>query len=472
MNKPRRLHGLRLPSSLGARLLLFIGLAIALLAVLQGALTYRNALVQTDTLFDYQMQQTAFALRAGLPVDAKGRPEGTPPEDENDEFIVQVWTNEGLRIFESALGAALPQMAVLGFADVPARGTTYRVFSLQTRSQVIQIAQDMRVRRALAREAALRSLLPVVLLLPLLALAVWWVVRQSLQPVQRVRAELSQRQPQDLAAVNPEGLPDEIRPLVQELNSLLQRVQQAFDAQQHFVADAAHELRSPLAALTLQLQVLRKASDQASRDAAQNELAAGIDRARRLVEQLLALARQESGAATPTPQTTQLEAVDLRKLAETVLAEVAEAAQHKGLDMGLSEDPAQQTSFSVQADAQALHMLLRNLLDNAIKYVPQGGRVDVGWLQSAQDHALVVEDSGPGIDAAERPRVLQRFVRGPQAGGMAGGSGLGLAIVQTVAERSGASLVLDESPLLGGLRVRVIWPQIQGGLSKKIAPGV
>ena len=470
MNKPRRLHGLRLPSSLGARLLLFIGLAIALLAVLQGALAYRNALVQTDTLFDYQMQQTAFALRAGLPVDAKGRPEGTPPEDENDEFIVQVWTNEGLRIFESALGAALPQMAVLGFADVPARGTTYRVFSLQTRSQVIQIAQDMRVRRALAREAALRSLLPVVLLLPLLALAVWWVVRQSLQPVQRVRAELSQRQPQDLAAVNPEGLPDEIRPLVLELNSLLQRVQQAFDAQQHFVADAAHELRSPLAALTLQLQVLRKAMDQASREAAQNELAAGIDRARRLVEQLLALARQESGPAAAAP--AQQASVDLRELAETVLAEVAEAAQHKGLDMGLSEDPVQQTSFSVQADAQALHMLLRNLLDNAIKYVPQGGRVDVGWLQSAQGHALVVEDSGPGIDAAERPRVLQRFVRGPQAGGMAGGSGLGLAIVQTVAERSGASLVLDESPLLGGLRVRVIWPQIQGGLSKKIAPGV
>ena len=137
----------RFPSSLGARLLLFIGAAIALVALLQGALAYRNALEQTDTLFDYQMQQTAFALRAGLPVDAKGRPQGTPPEDENNDFIVQVWTNEGLRIFESALDAALPQMAVLGFADVPARGTTYRVFSLQTRALVIQIAQDMRVRK-------------------------------------------------------------------------------------------------------------------------------------------------------------------------------------------------------------------------------------------------------------------------------------------------------------------------------------
>lgn len=450
-----------LPTSLGGRLLLFIGAAMALVAVLQGLLAYRNALEQTDTLFDYQMQQTAFALRAGLPVDAKGRPEGTPPEDENNEFIVQVWTNEGLRIFESALGAALPQMAVLGFADIPARGTTYRVFSLQTRSQVIQVAQDMRVRKLLAREAAWRSLLPVVLLLPLLALAVWWVVRSSLAPVQRVRKELAARQPQDLAAVNADGLPDEMRPLVAELNSLLQRVQQAFEAQQHFVADAAHELRSPLAALTLQLQALRKAPGDVAREAAQNDLAAGIERARRLVEQLLALARQEAGSAAEA--LSKNEPVDLRALAQQALADTAEAAQAKGLDMGLSEDPQQQTAFSVPADAQALAVLLRNLLDNTIKYVPAGGRVDVGWLQDAQGRALVVEDSGPGIAAAERQRVLQRFVRGQgvnaMTGGVAGGSGLGLAIVQTIAQRNGAELLLDESPTLGGLRVRVRWPR-------------
>ena len=116
MSKNHALKRPRLPGSLGGRLLLFIGMAILLVAVLQGAFAYRNALEQTDTLFDYQMQQTAFALRAGLPVDASGRPEGTSPEDENNEFIVKVWTNEGLRIFESAFGAALPQMAVLGFA--------------------------------------------------------------------------------------------------------------------------------------------------------------------------------------------------------------------------------------------------------------------------------------------------------------------------------------------------------------------
>ncbi|WP_407714212.1 ATP-binding protein [Comamonas testosteroni] len=454
MSKNQALKRLKLPGSLGGRLLLFIGMAILLVAVLQGAFAYRNALEQTDTLFDYQMQQTAFALRAGLPVDVKGRAQGAPPEDENNEFIVQVWTNEGLRIFESALGEALPQMAVLGFADVPARGTTYRVFSLQTRSQVIQIAQDMRVRQLLARAAAWRSLLPVVLLLPLLALAVWWVIRRSLTPVQRVRRELALRQPQDLAPVAEHDLPDEMRPLVQEFNSLLQRVREAFETQQNFVADAAHELRSPLAALQLQLQLLRKATDSTEREAAQARLAEGIERARRLVEQLLALARQEA-----KPQTEGAPLADLRLLVEQALVDAAPAAQAKGLDMGLSEEPQQQSSFSVPADTEALAVLLRNLLDNAIKYVPAGGRVDVGWLQGEQGQALVVEDSGAGIAAAERQRVLQRFVRGQGAGGMAGGSGLGLAIVQSIAKSSGAELLLDESPQLGGLRVRVIWPQ-------------
>ena len=466
-----RLRG-RLPGALGTRLLLFLGAAIVLTALLQGLLAYRNALLQTDTLFDYQMQQTAFALRAGLPVDARGRPQGTPPEDENHEFIVQVWTNEGLRIFESALGAALPQMAVLGFADVPARGTVYRVFSLQTRSQVIQVAQDMRVRRTLARDAAWQSLLPIALLAPVLALAVWWVVRSSLAPVQRVRRELAARRPQDLAPVLAEGLPDEVRPLVAELNALLQRVGQAFEAQQHFVADAAHELRSPLAALKLQLVALQRAPDEAAHDEAVQRLSAGIDRATRLVEQLLTLARQEAQGAAPGPQGMQGQHgaataapadVDLREVVEQALADQAVAAQQHGLDMGLSESPHLRQSFAVAGDAQSLQMLVRNLLDNAIKYVPQGGRVDVGWRSDAQGRALVVEDSGPGIAESERELVLRRFVRGPSAasaGQQAQGSGLGLAIVQTIAQRHGARLLLDRSPTLGGLRVQVIWPPV------------
>ena len=465
-----------LPRSLRMRLLVFLLAAIVLAGAVQGALAYRSALDEADALFDYHMQQTALALRSGLPVDAQGLGPGLDPEDENHEFIVQVWTNEGLRIFESAVGAALPQIAVLGFANVQARGGTYRVFSMQTRSQVIQVAQDMRVRRTLARDAAWQSLLPIALLAPVLALAVWWVVRSSLAPVQRVRRELAARRPQDLAPVPAEGLPDEVRPLVAELNALLQRVGQAFEAQQHFVADAAHELRSPLAALKLQLVALQRAPDEAAHDEAVQRLSAGIDRATRLVEQLLTLARQEAQGtvqgAAPGPQGMQGQHgaataapadVDLREVVEQALADQAVAAQQHGLDMGLSESPHLRQSFAVAGDAQALQMLVRNLLDNAIKYVPQGGRVDVGWRSDAQGRALVVEDSGPGIAESERELVLRRFVRGPSAasaGQQAQGSGLGLAIVQTIAQRHGARLLLDRSPTLGGLRVQVIWPPV------------
>lgn len=431
-------------SSLRARLLVFLLAAIVLAGCVQGLLAYRGALAEADALFDYHMQQTALALRSGLPVDARGLGPGLEPEDENHEFIVQVWTNEGLRIFESAVGAALPQIAVLGFTDVQARGGTYRVFSLQTRSQVIQVAQNMAVRRSMARTLALRTLAPLAAMAPLLALAVWWGVRRSLAPVERVRRQLAQRQADDLSPVSDAQLPDEVQPLVGELNLLFERVQHAFDAQQHFVADAAHELRSPLAALRLQLQGLQRAGahDDAARAAAIERLSAGIDRATRLVEQLLALARQEAGGAPAEP-------VDLRAVAQLALADVAPAAQARQMDLGLLDSE----TVTVPGNAEALRMLARNLLDNAIKYTPPGGRVDV-QVRAVDGHAeLTVEDSGPGIPPEHRERALQRFVR--VTGDAAPGSGLGLAIVQAVAQAHGASVALDASPRLGGLRVTV-----------------
>ncbi|WP_436147389.1 ATP-binding protein [Acidovorax sp. LjRoot194] len=440
-----------LPRSLRTRLLIFILAAIVLAGAVQGALAYRGALAEADTLFDYHMQQTALALRSGLPVDAQGLGPGLDPEDENHEFIVQVWTNEGLRIFESAVGAALPQIAVLGFTDVQARGGTYRVFSMQTRSQVIQVAQNMAARRGMARALALRTLAPLAFMAPLLVLAVWWGVSRSLAPVERVRRQLAQRQADDLSPVSDAQLPDEVQPLVSELNLLFERVQRAFDAQQHFVADAAHELRSPLAALRLQLQGLQRAGDDAARAAAIERLSSGIDRATRLVEQLLTLARQEAGAAAPGAHT---EPVDLQAAAQLALADVAPAAQARSIDLGLLDSDAS----SVPGNAEALRMLARNLLDNAVKYTPAGGRVDLQIRRAADGQIveLTVEDSGPGIAEEHRARVMQRFVRETSDG--ATGSGLGLAIVQAIAQAHGASVTLDASPRLGGLRVTVRWP--------------
>ncbi|MFT4267145.1 MAG: ATP-binding protein [Xenophilus sp.] len=439
--------------SLRARLLWFLLAAIVLAGAAQGFATYRTVLHEADELFDYHMQQMALSLRSGLPPSAAVG--GLGPVEQNFEFVVQVWTADGVRIFESAEQAALPQRAVLGFSDVNARGTTYRVFSLQSRGMVIQVAQDMAARRHMAGTLALRTVAPIALMAPLLMLVVWWVVSGSLAPVARVRSQVASRQADDLSPVSEAGLPEEVRPLVHELNLLFGRLQQAFEAQKHFVADAAHELRSPLAALKLQVQGLQRAPDGQARAVATQRLAAGIDRATRLVEQLLALARQEASATAGSPARP----VDLLELARSAIGDAVPAAQARGIDLGLGAPPA--APAIVQGHADALRIMLRNLLDNAVKYAPEGGLVDVEIAADARGVTLHVDDSGGGLPEAERERVLDRFYRADHTQAQTQGSGLGLAIVRSVAQLHGAQLVLDTAPRLGGLRVTVRFPAAQ-----------
>jgi two-component system OmpR family sensor kinase len=330
---------------------------------------------------------------------------------------------------------------------VKAKGTVYRVYSVQTSNQTVQIAQDMSVRKRMAGALALRTVGPIALMAPMLMLVVWWVVSGSLAPVARVRRQVASRQAEDLSPVSEADLPDEVKPLVHELNLLFGRVRTAFDAQQHFVADAAHELRSPLAALKLQVLSLDRAEDADSRKLAIARLTAGIERATRLVEQLLVLARQE--AAEP-----KLDPVDLAELARRTLGDMVGAAQAREIDLGIHEV----AEATVLGQADALRVLLRNLVDNAIKYTPSGGTVDVSvrHADGGGGAELIVEDSGPGISPEERERVFSRFYRVP--GSTATGSGLGLAIIKAIAERHGATLALDASARLGGLLVRVTFP--------------
>ena len=440
---------LLLSHSLRARLLRLLLVAILLGALVQAGLGYRAALAQADDIFDYHMQQMALSLRSGLPAGAASADADLSHEDENYDFVVQVWTANGLRIFQSAARAALPQRAVLGFSDVKARGTTYRVFSVQSRSQVIQVAQDMAVRSDMARTLALRTASPIIVMAPLLMLVVWWVVSRSLAPVDKVRREVAERQANDLSPVSETDLPDEVRPLVQELNLLFQRVRQAFDAQQHFVADAAHELRSPLAALRLQAQALQRGSSEQVRELAASRLLAGIDRASRLIEQLLVLARQEASAASSPPA----HPVVLAAVARLALADATAAAQERQMDIGL----AHADDASVEGHEEALRMLIRNLLDNAIKYTPPGGRVDLAVRAEDGAVILTVEDSGPGIAPQACERVLDRFYRVGESD--ASGAGLGLAIVKSIADLHHAHIQLDASPRLGGLRVTLRFPR-------------
>ncbi|WP_440967039.1 ATP-binding protein [Massilia sp. GER05] len=438
----------RVTHSLRGRLLWFLLAAITIAAVAQASIAYRTALNDADQIFDYHMQQMALSLRSRVPLTSTENADADTPISGNDDLVVQVWSPDGVRVFRSASHAHLPQRAVLGFSNVRANGTTYRIFSIQTDNQTVQVAQDLAVRRSMASNLALRTLGPIAVMMPILMLVVWWVVSGSLEPVARVRKQVASRQADDLSPVSEAGLPDEVRPLVQELNLLFGRVRTAFDAQQHFVADAAHELRTPLAALKLQVQSLERSDSPDAKRVAVGRLTAGIERATRLVEQLLVLARQEASVAGGAPR----QPVDIAGAAKRAVAELASVAAAKQIDLGLQRAD----SAEVEGQPDALMILLRNLIDNAIKYTPEGGTVDVSVVAEHRGVTVTVEDSGPGIPPAERERVFDRFYRVP--GSDAKGSGLGLAIIKSIAERHGAALALGESKRLGGLEAAVTFP--------------
>ncbi|OZI23473.1 two-component sensor histidine kinase [Bordetella genomosp. 9] len=435
-----------LGSSLRGRLIFFLFASILLAALVQGIVAYRNILQQTDEIFDAQLQRTAASLTAGdgLLSATPLAPAG-PASDDN--LIIQIWTADGARLFKSASGKLLPDPVVLGYSTVKAGASTYRVYAMATPFQVTQVAQDMDVRQKTARALALRSVGPIAAAAPLLMIVVWWVVGASLRPVRRTRDDLAKRQPEALSPVAETGLPDEIRPLVHELNLLLERTRQAFATQKRFVGDAAHELRSPLAALRLQLQALQRPGDEAARRIAVERLAAGIDRASRLIEQLLSMARHDAAATQ-----TAAGPVELVQLMRQSISDILPEANAKSMDIGMDGVP----QAWVRGDPDALALLARNLLDNAIKYTPAEGRIDVGIDVHEEAVTLTVDDSGPGIPPAERERVFDRFYRAQNHDAV--GSGLGLSIVDAVARRHEAAVFLEDAPRLGGLRVRVRFP--------------
>ena len=426
--------------SLRRRLLASLMTAIVLAGAVLAATAWRSALRQADEMFDYHLQQMARALRGGIPL-------APPPleSSDGDEYLVQIWGPDGVQLFRSS-PTPLPPRAVLGFSDARMQGVHYRVYTLQTSYQTIQIAQNLDARQARARALALRATLPMALMAPLLMLLAWWGISRSLAPLERARAEVALRAADDLSPLQDAGLPDEVRPLVDEINALFGRLDHSFVAQRAFVANAAHELRSPLAALKLQAQALARAPDPPTRDLALARLQQGIDRAIHLMQQLLLLARQEAAAQTGEA----LPALALPPLVRQALGDALPDAQARGIDLGLDAVGDEAALPPVQGDAAALAILLRNLLDNAIKYSPVDGRVDVVLMP----FAVEVHDNGPGIAPDERERVFERFYRSVQATG-ATGSGLGLAIARAIALRHGATLALLPSARLGGTCARL-----------------
>jgi two-component system sensor histidine kinase QseC len=361
----------------------------------------------------------------------------------------QVFSIAGELLLRSHEAPDEPMASADGFSDVRAAGGDWRAFRRTDRGNaiVVIVAHGFAERDALARGIALRLLLPLGIGLPLLALVLWLGVTRALAPLERIASEVRLREAGRLGALAAPEAPEEIEPLVSAMNELFARLERTFENERRFTGDAAHELRTPLAALKTQAEVaLTTASDDRRRHAL-GQVVAGVEAATRVVEQMLALARID---ASGPPAAT---AVDLERLARETVAECAAQAQARGVALACRSEG---TPPKVAGDEIMLQALLRNLVENAIRHAPDAGEVRVSVGAEAGGVALTVEDSGPGVPEELLTRIFDRFFR--VAGGSGRGSGLGLSIARRVAQLHGGRIAAARSAELGGLQVRAWLP--------------
>ncbi len=429
-------------SSLRRRLLVALLGALVLVGVVASAATYLSARAEINALLDDELRQVALSLRDHAVLDLSRLTGGAG--DVGQRVVVQIWDPRGSILYLSNSTTPLPLSRASGLATISYEGREWRMFTDTLGPQTIQVAQATALRRALATDVALRILVPILAALPLFGVLIWLVVGRGLAPLARLARSIAARSATALEPLPDEGTPAEVAPLVGSLNGLLARLDQAFGMQRRFAADAAHELRTPLTALGLQLRLLERARGSADQALAIARLKEGVKRATRLVEQLLVMARLEPEAAERSSGP-----IELGALAHSVTAEFAPLAEAQTVALTVAAGPP----VTALGSEDALRIVLSNLLDNAIRYTPAGGRIVVRAAREGAAPVLEVADSGPGIPLVEQTRVFDRFYRVP--GTEFPGSGLGLAIVKQVADMHHARIELGPGLDGAGLAVRV-----------------
>lgn len=445
--------------SLRGRLLWVLLPATTLIWLMAGVVSYLQASHEAVEMLDGQLAQTARLLATRVleqPEDLRpGKAEAAvaldgPPHPYEYPMEYQIWGADGRLWLRSGDAPAVAMSDAPGYRDIFHGGQPWRLLSVwgPGRAFQIQVAQSLDERGRVAVEVATQVGLPIVLALPLLALILYLAVRRAMQPLDRLAAGVAARSPDNLESLPANGhVPSEAQPLVTALNQLLARLRTALDNERRFTADAAHELRTPLAAIKIQTQVALASPDPDDRNHALRQVWAGTDRAGRLVEQLLRLARLDPLAGLDRAAPVELDSLTLA-LAQD-MAPQARAGQIS-LDRVDSPDPV-----TVRGDAELLRVALRNLIENALRYSPPGSEVILGAGLEAGRAVLWVRDTGPGVPPEELSRLTERFYRGRDV--TQEGSGLGLAIVQRIAELHGARLELANHPERGFL-ARVVWP--------------
>lgn len=439
--------------SIRKRLLLLLLTSMVLVTGLALAGTYLRARDLFYEMQDYHLQQVALLLlQQGELSDAQIG--ALPKADVDLEFIARIWSENGALLYTSHRDYDLPQLQRAGLNTVNWDDEAFRVYVLSRHGRTVQVAQSLEVREEALRGLMLRLLLPLALLVPLLGLATWFTVGRGLRPLATLRDAVLQRHPGSLFPITLEHAPDEVKPLIGSLNDLLARLSDALEGQRRFTADAAHELRTPLTAVKLQFQLLERAGSDSERKEAVVNLEQGIERAIHLVNQLLTLARLD-----PENSARDHEPVMLDALLYGVYRDFTALAASRSIDLRLHRCD----EVAIDGNVEQLRTLLANLVDNAIRYTPDHGIVELSALRDDSGMLVEVADSGPGIEPQERERVFDRFYR--PAGTKQPGSGLGLSIARRIVEAHHVRIVLDESRY-GGLLVQVLFSSfLKEGLS-------
>ena len=439
----------RLNESIQRKLSFSVSLAIVLVALLAGVFSFITAFNEAQELQDDTLQQVAmlFDRQALAPV-----PPGSAPDSLDDSRVIVQHLAGGdptAGVPDAGAPLALPATLPDGLHTLKVNGQTLRVLVKTTaREERIAVAQDTDARDEIAKNSAWHTLLPLLVLVPVLLLVVADLVRKMFRPITALSMEIDQRTEQALHPVEKEHLPAEVRPFVVAINRLLTRVAQSMDVQRRFVADAAHELRSPLTAMSLQAERLADSEMSAAARERLATLRQGIERGRNLLDQLLTLARVQGTPALPTSP------VSVRGIYRRVLEDLMPLAEAKRIDIGVEGSQDAQVLVS-ELDMIAI---VKNLVDNAIRYTPPGGQVDLSVATVQGRAVLSIQDNGPGIASVERERVFDAFYR--TLGSDQVGSGLGLSIVKAVSDRIGAEMTLDFSDEVNasGLRVCIFLP--------------
>lgn len=442
----------RLNESIQLKLSFSLSLTILVIAALAGIFSFASAFDEAHELQDDMLRQVAALFdRQNLQPAHLGNDGRSKESDEESRVIVQYLFDKSKAAGKGDVGVLLPLPISLpdGLHTLDISGEPFRVLVKTTSNgERIAVAQETSVRDEIARDSALRTLMPFLILVPILLLIVADLVRKMFRPIASLSAEIDQRAEQDLHPVKENHLPAEVRPFAVAINRMFARVDQSMETQRRFIADAAHELRSPLTALSLQAERLAEVDMS---DLARERLLTlrrGIERGRNLLDQLLILAKAQ--AALDRPKSS----VSVQRVYRRVLEDLMPLAETKHIDVGVEGGQDAQ----LWVNELDLIAVVKNLVDNAIRYTPDGGTIDLSVTTEGGHAILRIQDSGPGIQIFERERVFDPFYR--TLGNEQVGAGLGLSIVKAVIDRIGAKIQLGFSDEMrrSGLSVRVFVP--------------